>query len=54
MSTALTAAQDRAGAAPMSLLAHGVPLSLLLDLHYGPQSEELIREEAEPPEPART
>ncbi|HVE73626.1 MAG TPA: hypothetical protein VNA30_00830 [Mycobacteriales bacterium] len=26
----------------MSLLSHGVPLSLLMDLVFGPRSEELL------------
>jgi hypothetical protein len=30
---------------PMALLAHGIPLSLLLDLALGPQSEDLLRTE---------
>jgi hypothetical protein len=30
---------------PMSLLASGVPLSLLLDLVLGPRSEDLMGEE---------
>lgn len=36
----------------MALLASGVPLSLLLDLAYGPRSEELLvgeRPDARPP-----
>lgn len=32
-------------AGPMALLGSGVPLSLLLDLAFGPRSEELLREE---------
>ncbi len=32
-------------AAPMALLASGVPLSLLLDLAFGPSSEDLLRRE---------
>ncbi len=35
--------------APMSLLRGGVPLSLLLDLFLGPQSEDLLREERQRP-----
>lgn len=31
---------------PMDLLAQGVPLSLLLDLFYGPPSEDILREES--------
>lgn len=45
MSTAQTAPLDRLPATPMSLLQHGVPLSLLLDLAFGPRSEELLRDE---------
>ena len=32
---------------PMALLASGIPLSLLLDLAYGPESEDLVRQEKE-------
>lgn len=28
---------------PMALLSSGVPLTLLLDLAFGPRSEELLR-----------
>ncbi|GAC1327908.1 MAG: hypothetical protein NVSMB13_14590 [Mycobacteriales bacterium] len=31
--------------APMALLSSGVPLSLLLDLFLGPQSEDLLNHE---------
>ena len=31
--------------APMTLLSNGVPLSLLLDLVLGPQSEDLLSHE---------
>lgn len=30
---------------PMTLLASGIPLTLLLDLALGPQSEDLLRVE---------
>jgi hypothetical protein len=33
--------------AAMRLLAGGVPLSLLLDLAFGPDSEDLLRNEPE-------
>ena len=55
MSPAPTPLQDRPAVTPMALLAHGVPLSLLFDLALGPQSEDLLRQEALPaprPEPA--
>ncbi len=45
MSSAPTAVPERRTATPMALLANGVPLSLLLDLAFGPRSEELLREE---------
>ena len=45
MSPAPTAVVEGRMAAPMRLLAQGVPLSLLLDLAMGPRSEELLREE---------
>lgn len=32
---------------PMALLESGIPLSLLLDLLCGPQSEDLLRQEKE-------
>ena len=32
-------------AAPMTLLSNGVPLTLLLDLFLGPQSEDLLMHE---------
>ena len=44
MSTAPLEAPPRPSAA-MSLLGSGVPLSLLLDLAYGPRSEELLAAE---------
>ena len=31
---------------PMALLEQGIPLSLLLDLVWGPQSADLMRHEA--------
>ena len=40
----------RPGHAGMALLSSGVPLSLLLDLVFGPRSEELL--DAERPVPA--
>jgi hypothetical protein len=43
--------QPRPASAPMTLLAHGVPLSLLLDLAFGPDSEDLLRQEASIPAP---
>ena len=36
-------------AAPMTLLSHGVPLTLLLDLFLGPQSEDLLTHEVPSP-----
>lgn len=30
---------------PMSLLAHGIPLSLLIDLVFGPESADLMSQE---------
>ena len=48
-STAMTA--DPAGGS-MALLASGVPLSLLMDLVFGPRSEELLRHER-PADPRR-
>ena len=36
---------------PMALLRSGVPLSLLLDLAFGPDSEQVLR--SEPPRPPR-
>jgi hypothetical protein len=32
---------------PMSLLANGIPLSLLFDLVYGPESADLLSAELE-------
>lgn len=40
-----SALPERPRPTPMSLLEHGVPLSLLLDLAFGPRSEELLRDE---------
>jgi hypothetical protein len=37
----------------MALLANGVPLSLLLDLAFGPRSEEVLREEQSAVPPPR-
>ncbi|MBW8792618.1 MAG: hypothetical protein JF597_03195 [Streptomyces sp.] len=31
---------------PMALLAHGIPLSLLLDLAWGPMSADLLSHES--------
>lgn len=43
---------DTARSAGMSLLSNGIPLSLLMDLAFGPHSEELLfLERAEVPEP---
>lgn len=42
MSTAPLVATSRPSEAAMSLLGKGVPLSLLLDLVFGPHSEELL------------
>ena len=36
---------------PMALLRSGVPLSLLLDLAFGPDSEQVLR--TDPPRPRR-
>ena len=38
-------ATQRPSEAAMALLGHGVPLSLLLDLAFGPFSEELMARE---------
>jgi hypothetical protein len=35
----------RVSPAPMTLLSSGVPLTLLLDLFLGPQSEDLLSHE---------
>ena len=52
MSTTELVATPRPVEAAMSLLSNGVPLSLLLDLAYGPNSEELLATElAELPPP---
>lgn len=45
MSSAPTAREEHCYPAPMALLKHGVPLSLLLDLAFGPRSEDLLRDE---------
>jgi hypothetical protein len=45
VSSAPTAVPERRTATPMALLANGVPLSLLLDLAFGPRSEDLLRDE---------
>lgn len=56
MSTATSLATARPAQAGMSLLGSGVPLSLLLDLAYGPRSQELLETErpslGEEPPPA--
>lgn len=52
MSTAPLVAPGRPSETAMALLGSGVPLSLLLDLVFGPNSEELIaHERAEVPPP---
>lgn len=43
MSPTVAPASPLAG--PMALLGSGVPLTLLLDLVFGPHSEELLRAE---------
>ena len=48
MSTAPFVAAPRPSEAAMSLLGNGVPLSLLLDLVWGPNSEELLATERVP------
>ena len=48
MSTPSLVATPRPVEAAMSLLSNGVPLSLLLDLAYGPHSEELFATERVP------
>ncbi len=48
MDTATTAPS----AAAMALLGNGVPLSLLLDLVFGPRSEELLVHEVPTPREA--
>lgn len=40
-----SALPERVRPTPMSLLEHGVPLTLLLDLAFGPRSEELLQAE---------
>ena len=51
-STAPLAAAPRPTTAGMSLLSKGIPLSLLLDLAFGPHSEELLfLERSSMPEP---
>lgn len=57
MSTAPIVATPAPAEAAMALLSNGVPLSLLLDLAFGPHSEELLFIERSggfwtPPEPA--
>lgn len=42
MSTAPIVATPRPSETAMSLLGKGVPLSLLLDLAFGPRSEEIL------------
>lgn len=39
----------RVSPAPMTLLSNGVPLTLLLDLVLGPQSEDLLTHEQRRP-----
>ncbi|MCW2777991.1 MAG: hypothetical protein JWN17_1716 [Frankiales bacterium] len=36
---------------PMALLASGIPLSLLIDLALGPESEDLLAAEEAPDQP---
>lgn len=43
--TGAPAAAPRRHVSPMALLAGGVPLSLLLDLVFGPHSEDLLAQE---------
>ena len=51
-STAPLVAAPRSAEAGMSLLSNGIPLSLLLDLAFGPHSEELLfLERSSMPEP---
>jgi len=45
VSTASTAMTADPAAGSMALLKSGVPLSLLMDLVFGPRSEELLRDE---------
>ena len=40
---------DAPAPAAMTLLEHGIPLSLLLDRVLGPRSEELLRDERPTP-----
>jgi hypothetical protein len=42
VSTAPTLATPRPSEAAMALLGNGIPLSLLLDLAFGPRSRELL------------
>jgi hypothetical protein len=42
VSTAPTLATPRPSEAAMALLSNGIPLSLLLDLAFGPRSRELL------------
>lgn len=51
MTTAPTTVLHRGAVSPMQLLADGVPLSLLLDLFWGPRSELLLHEESVVPAP---
>jgi hypothetical protein len=52
VSTAPLVATPRPSEVGMSLLSKGVPLSLLLDLVFGPNSEQVLAEElAQLPEP---
>ena len=45
MSTAPLVAAPRPSEVGMSLLRKGIPLSLLLDLAFGPHSEEVLAQE---------
>ena len=45
MSTAPDTGLSTRPSQAMRLLERGIPLSLLLDLAYGPRSEELLRDE---------
>ena len=48
MSTAPVVVSPRPSETAMSLLSNGVPLSLLLDLAFGPRSEEVLETERVP------
>ena len=48
----MNTATTRSSQAAMALLAVGVPLSLLLDLAWGPRSEELLATELPTPRAA--